>query len=142
MREIPIILFPNETLWENEHAFEKWVHRVRRLHNIDRLRASKDLGDVRLERKLRFDFAKLKAKGQLRSTFMPDNEGVPIERVSTSVARTTMDRGYAKAVDPYVPTSMSGKRRLTQVDPELGAQKRQRRTGNLAEGYLKLPRVF
>ena len=43
-----------------------------------------------------------------------------------------MDRSYAKAVDPYMPTSTSGKHRLTQVDPELGAQKRQRRTGNLA----------
>ena len=135
MGEIPIILFPNETLRENEHAFEKWVHRVRRLHNIDRLIASKDPGDVRLERKL-------KAKGQLRSAFMPDNEGVPIERVSTSVARTTMDRGYTRAADPYMPTSMSGKRRLTQVDPELGAQKRQRRTGNLAEEVPQTPKSF
>ena len=142
MREIPIVLFPNETSRENEHAFEKWVHRVRRLHNIDRLRASKDPGDVRLERKIRFDFAKLKAKGQLRSAFMPDNEGVPIERVSTSVARTTMDRGYTRAADPYMPTSMSGKRRLTQVDPELGAQKRQRRTGNLAEEVPQTPKSF
>ena len=65
---------------------------------------------------------------------MPDNEGLPIQRVSTSVARATMDWGYTKAVDPSIPTSISGKRRSTQVDPELGAQKRQRRTGNLAEG--------
>ena len=91
MREIPIVLFPSETLRENEHAFEKWVHQVQHLHNIDRLRAAKDPGDARLERKLRFDFAKLKAKGQLRSAYMPDNEGVPIERVSTSVVRATID---------------------------------------------------
>ena len=73
---------------------------------------------------------------------MPDNEGVPIELVSTSVARTTMDRGYAKAVDPYMFTSTSEKLRLTQVDPELGAQKRQRRTGNLAEGVTQTTTSF
>ena len=37
---------------------------------------------------------------------------------------------------------MSGKRRLTQVDPELGAQKRQRRTGNLAEEVPQTPKSF
>ena len=60
----------------------------------------------------------MKAKDQLRSAFMPDTAGVPIQRVSTSVARATMDRGYAKAVDPYMPTSISGKRRSPQVDPQ------------------------
>ena len=41
-----------------------------------------------------------------------------------------------------VPTSTSGKRRMTPVDPEHGAQKRQRCMGNLDEEVPQTPMSF
>ena len=37
-------------------------------------------------------------------------------------------------IDPYTPSPMGGTRVGMQADPHRDAQKRQRRTGNLAEG--------
>ena len=42
----------------------------------------------------------------------------------------------------YTPTSVGGKRVGVQADPERDAQKRQRRTGNLAEGVPQIPMSF
>ena len=47
MREIPIILLPEETRSENEISFAKRVHRARRLRNIWSIRESTDVADVR-----------------------------------------------------------------------------------------------
>ena len=43
------------------------MHRTRRLSSMYALRASVSVADVRLKRKLQYDYAKLKARGQLRN---------------------------------------------------------------------------
>uniref|UniRef100_M4BA84 Uncharacterized protein n=1 Tax=Hyaloperonospora arabidopsidis (strain Emoy2) TaxID=559515 RepID=M4BA84_HYAAE len=45
--------------------FIRCVHRTRRLSSMYALRASVSVADVRLERKLRYDYAKFKTRGQL-----------------------------------------------------------------------------
>ena len=64
---IPILLAPGEDEGEDNIEFIRWVHRARRLSSMMALRASENAVDIRLERKLRFEYAKLKAKGRLRS---------------------------------------------------------------------------
>ena len=46
------------------------------------------------------------------------------------------------AREPYTPTPSGGKRVGVQADPQCDAQKRQRRTGNLAEGVPQTPMSF
>ena len=54
---------------KKDNAFISWVHRARLLSSMNALRASAVKADVRLERKLRYAFGKLRAKGQLRAMF-------------------------------------------------------------------------
>ena len=59
------------------------------------LRESKNVVEIRLERKLRYDFAKLKAKGRLRSLYKSYNpEGVSAPQQPTTPAAPA-------APDPY-----------------------------------------
>ena len=44
--------------------------------------------------------------------------------------------------EPYTSTPIGGKRVGMQADPQHDAQKRQRRTGNLAEGVPQTPMSF
>lgn len=62
MRTIPVVLAQGELLHEDDAQFENWVHRARHLSSLEALRASFGEADVRLERRLRFDFAKVKTK--------------------------------------------------------------------------------
>ena len=68
-RPIPVVLYPGESEVENDNIFTRWPYRARRLPSMNALRASASKADVRLERKLRYEFAKLKAKRQLRSLY-------------------------------------------------------------------------
>ena len=44
--------------------------------------------------------------------------------------------------DPYTPIPIGGKRAGVKADPQRDAQKRQRRTGNFAEGVSQTPMSF
>ena len=57
-----------ETKDEEDNDFIRWVHRTRRLSSMYALRASVSVTDVRLERKLRYDYDKLKSRGRLRNS--------------------------------------------------------------------------
>uniref|UniRef100_A0AAV1UF10 Uncharacterized protein n=1 Tax=Peronospora matthiolae TaxID=2874970 RepID=A0AAV1UF10_9STRA len=67
VKGIHILLSAGEKESEENDAFVRWVHRIRRLSSMSALRASVNMADVRLERNLRYDDAKLKARGQLRN---------------------------------------------------------------------------
>ena len=87
IRGIPVLLDVGELASEEDNAFIRWVHKARRLSSINALRASADKADVRLERKLRYDFAKLRAKGQLRAMFRTlYAAAVPIDSISHRAA--------------------------------------------------------
>ena len=97
-RIIPIVLSPRETVDEEDAHFTNWVHKARRRSNLYEIRKSADPANVRLERKLRFDFAKLKAKGQLRSCFRSHFEPSPERhsRTATSGAQHPSPEWYSR----------------------------------------------
>ena len=131
IKGIPILLFPGETQDEEDSAFVRWVHRVRRLSSMYSLRASADLADVRLERKLRYDYAKLKARGQLR-----------MRRRYASATPVAASSGQPEAQDPPTYTTIGVKRTWSHDDPAHDVQKHQRRTGNLAGAEPQTPMSF
>ena len=67
IKGVPILLPAGETKDEGDNEFIRGVHRTRRLSSMYPLRASVSVADVLLERKLRYDYAKPKARGQLRN---------------------------------------------------------------------------
>ena len=87
---------------------------------MDALRASAAVVKVRLERKLRFDFAKLKARGQLKRLY-PNRYAEPT--VPTS----------------HVTTTTGDKRPGSATDPASVAQKRPRRMDSLVVGDPQTP---
>ena len=65
IRGTPILLDVGKLASEENNAFIHWVHKSRRLSSINALIASADKADVRLQRKLRYEFAKVRAKSGL-----------------------------------------------------------------------------
>ena len=65
-RTIHVVLYPGESDAEYDSTFTRWVHRARHLPSMNEIRASAFKAEVRLERKLRYEFA---AKGQRPATF-------------------------------------------------------------------------
>ena len=137
MRTIQIILYPGEDENENDTFFVRWVHRVRNLRSIFALGASGDQADVRLERKLYYEFAKLKAKGRLRSVYRNQYVGTPQARFYA--AASAAGSSHSMATDPNASTPSSVKRPASPADPASDARKRQRQTGSPALGEPHIP---
>ena len=67
------------------------------------LRPSAFTADVRLERKLRYEFAKLKSKGQLRSLYRTQYEK-PFAGPTTTASSVQTVAGHSVLVsEPYTP---------------------------------------
>uniref|UniRef100_M4C5H6 Uncharacterized protein n=1 Tax=Hyaloperonospora arabidopsidis (strain Emoy2) TaxID=559515 RepID=M4C5H6_HYAAE len=106
------------------------------------LRSCASKADVRLERKLRYEFAKLKATGQVRLLYRTQY-AKPVAGPTTTVSTVQTVAGHAVLVsEPYTPTIIGGKSVGVQADPQRNAQNRQRRTDNLAEGVPQTPMSF
>ena len=72
------------------------------------LRSSASKAYLRLERKLHYEFAKLKAKGQLRSLY-PTQYAKPVAGPTTTVSTVQTVAGHSVLVsDPYTPTPIGG----------------------------------
>uniref|UniRef100_M4B6N1 Uncharacterized protein n=1 Tax=Hyaloperonospora arabidopsidis (strain Emoy2) TaxID=559515 RepID=M4B6N1_HYAAE len=94
---------------------------------MNALRSSAFKADVRLECKLRFKFANLKAKGQLRSLYR-NQYAKRVADQTVSTVQTVAGHSVLKS-ETYNPTPIRGKRVGVQADPQHDAQKLQRHTG-------------
>ena len=128
IKGVPILLFTGETTEEEDNDFIRWVHLTRRLSSRYALRASVSVADVRLERKLRYDYAKLKARDQLRNRTRYAS--------TTTVAASA---GQTVTNNPPTDTTSGGKRPQSRDDTGHDVQKHPRRMGNLAEGESHTP---
>ena len=103
---MPIFFFAGELPEEEDNQFICWVYRTRHLSSVLSLRASASVADVRLERKLRYEYAKLKARGQL-STRTRYASATPVATGSDPKARS----------NPLPPTTNGEKLSRSQGDP-------------------------
>ena len=108
-RTVPVVLYPGESGAEDDSTLTRWAHRARRLPSMSALRSSASKADVRLERKLRYEFAKLKAEGQPRSLYRTQY-AKPAAGPTTTVSTVQTVAGHSVLVsEPYTPTSIDGK---------------------------------
>ena len=128
IKDVPILSFAGETTDEEDNDIIRWVHRTLRLSSMYALRVSVSVADVRLERKLRYDYTKLKARGQLRNR-------------TRYASATTVAAGAGQTVtnNPPIDTTSGGKRPRSRDDTGHDVQKHLRRRGNLAEGESHTP---
>ncbi|ETM30719.1 hypothetical protein L914_21606, partial [Phytophthora nicotianae] len=117
MQTVPVVLAEGETTGAYEAQFQNWVELARRLHSYDALRASFSETDIRLERRLRFDFAKRQAKrrtsGQRPSRYeapLPPAPAVDSPTRNHESAATATGQSLSPAIDLSSPHSSSGKR--------------------------------
>uniref|UniRef100_A0AAV1VC11 Uncharacterized protein n=1 Tax=Peronospora matthiolae TaxID=2874970 RepID=A0AAV1VC11_9STRA len=131
IKGIPILLSAGETESEEVNAFVRWVHSKRRLSGMSALRASASVADVHLERKIRYDDAKIKARDQLRN---------PTRH--TSATTVAAGAGQTMTTNPPTHTTSGGKRPRSQDDIGHDVQKPSKHMGSLAEGVPRIPMSF
>ncbi|GMF54597.1 unnamed protein product [Phytophthora fragariaefolia] len=122
MRTYPVVLQPGEDSTEYDSRFELWVEKSRRLSSMEALRASFSEVDARLERRLRFDYTKLRAKRRLPEGFQsrPRVGNIHYAPLSPSASparekETAVARGQPRIVgaDPAAPQTIAEKREAT-----------------------------
>ena len=128
IKGVPIVLFAGEFPKEEDNTFIRWVYRTRHLSSVPSLKASVSVADVRLERKLRYEYVKLKARGQLR-TRTRYASATPVATGSDPKVRS----------NPLLPTTFGGKHSRSMEDPCHDVRKHPRRMGNPAEGLSHTP---
>uniref|UniRef100_A0AAV1THZ8 Uncharacterized protein n=1 Tax=Peronospora matthiolae TaxID=2874970 RepID=A0AAV1THZ8_9STRA len=131
INSIPIHLFAGETVSEEDDSFAHWVHYVRRLSNMFALKASAHAADVRLKIKLRYDYAKHKARGQLRKC----TRYASATKVAASAVQSV-------ANNPPTRTTSGEERPRSRDDHGHDAQKHPKHKGSLAEGVSQTPMSF
>lgn len=91
--------------------FCTWAHRARRLRSMEAVRASFAEADVRLERSLRYDYVKLKAKGR-RERYYRDQYAPPTVplHASASAAPAAPCLDPTMINDPFAAAPVGGKR--------------------------------
>ena len=143
-----MVLAPGESASEVGMLFRSWVHRTRRLQNLDSLQASFLEKDVRVERRLRFDFAKQKASGKVRQAFhqtLPHGSSAPADtssRAHQCESRDVPTQGQSgsPSADLGLPATSAGKPGATDVAAvDRRDQKRQRRQGSPYGGAPHTP---
>ncbi|EGZ29092.1 hypothetical protein PHYSODRAFT_468991 [Phytophthora sojae] len=148
MRTYPVVLSPGDESIEYEAQFESWAEHNRKLSSMDALRASFSDVDVRIERKLRFDFAKVRAKRSLSALAQPQTQFNAARFAPSREGVSAVAQGLPRSnvADPAAPQLIAGKRGTAGV-PALsprGAgdqadQKRPRRLGSLGGGAPQTP---
>uniref|UniRef100_A0AAV1T7S5 Uncharacterized protein n=1 Tax=Peronospora matthiolae TaxID=2874970 RepID=A0AAV1T7S5_9STRA len=87
----------NEDKIAEDDMFIRWVHGVRRLSSMHALRESAGVADIRVKRKLRYDFTKLKARGRLW--------GQPRSRYASAASAATSSRRSFDTISPALTTT-------------------------------------
>uniref|UniRef100_A0AAV1UEL9 Uncharacterized protein n=1 Tax=Peronospora matthiolae TaxID=2874970 RepID=A0AAV1UEL9_9STRA len=131
IKGIPIPMFAGEKVSEEDDAFVRWVHHVRRLISLSKQRASVNVADVRLKRKLRYDYAKLKARSQFSKRMR--------HALATTIAASA---NQSVTNNPPTHTTSGGKRPRSRDDHDHDAQKHPKHKGSLAEGVSQTPMSF
>ncbi|KAG2904630.1 hypothetical protein PC115_g14906 [Phytophthora cactorum] len=158
MRTVPVVVRPRESTTAYEAQFLNWVERARRLPSYEALRASFSETDIRLERRLRLDIAKLKARRQLPGPRPQHHEAPPPPAPAASTAAHVHEPSapatgqiLRSAADLSSPRSSGGKRsapgdavarRDGDLATDVPGHKRQRRLGNPAGGEPQTPMSF
>uniref|UniRef100_A0AAV1UC75 Uncharacterized protein n=1 Tax=Peronospora matthiolae TaxID=2874970 RepID=A0AAV1UC75_9STRA len=112
IKSTPILLLAGETVSEEDDA-------------------SAHAADVRLERKLRCNYAKLKARGQLRKRMR-----------YASATKVDASAGQLVANSPQTRTTSGGERPRSRYNHGHDAQKPPKHMGSLAEGVPQIPMSF
>ncbi|KAG3116301.1 hypothetical protein PI125_g4739 [Phytophthora idaei] len=155
MRTIPVVIRPGEATTAYETQFQNWVERARRLPSYEALRASFSETDIRPERRLHLDFAKLKTRRQLPGPRPQHHEAPPPPAPAASTAAhvhapaaPATGQSSSLAADLSSPRYNGGKRsavgdavarRGGALATDVPGHKRQRRLGNRAGGDPQTP---